>query len=316
MKMGRRFGIEIEHANSRGHHELATALATAGLTVDHNATGNYHSHGYAGWQVKYDTTIRTHADYHHKVELVSPPLTSGRDEEQVKTALAVVAPTGRVNRSCGFHVHVEARDLNDVQLRRLEASFARWQEVLMSYVSASRRRNRYCAPISSRRDRYSALNLVPFATKGTVEFRLHQGTLNANKILAFVKLCIYMVELAITDKPLFSEKIAAKTNDGNTITKNYKGVEYIIRRVSGGYKYDGSEKVFDTLSGVATEIRLAAGGKGSVSAGNFFKRKTMVNAMEMLCQEIALDDETTSFLSHHYERQINVHGYFGDRRNE
>ena len=317
--MGRRFGIELEHANQLNHALIAIKLKEAGLPVDDTATGMYQSRGYNGWQVKHDNTIRTSATYRHKVELVSPPLQSGRDESQVTRALAVIAPTGHVNRSCGFHVHVEARDLNDEQLVRLEAFFNTWRQVLMSYVSASRRYNHYCAARASRRDRYVALNLVPFATKGTVEFRLHQGTLNPTKVLAFVKLCINIVELAVSAKPIPATAIDAKANDGQTLTRSYKGTTYAVRKVEGGYRYfrmAGNDFVyadpqtFSTLSGVATDIWRKSGGRGSVSAGNFFKRKTMINAMELLCQEIALDRETTVFLSHNYERQINVHGYY------
>ena len=76
----------------------------------------------------------------------------------------------------------------------------------MSYVSASRRNNHFCKPTCSARDRYVALNLVPFTIRGTVEFRLHQATLNENKILAFVALCVNIVEHAKGSKPIAPNK--------------------------------------------------------------------------------------------------------------
>ena len=111
--MPRRFGIEIEHRNSMSHTGLAIELQNGGVVVDESATGRYSSRGYNGWQVKHDGSIRATMSHPYQVELVSPPLPfneSGR--ESVKRAIAIIKETGKVNRSCGFHVHVEASDLN------------------------------------------------------------------------------------------------------------------------------------------------------------------------------------------------------------
>ena len=70
----RRFGIEIEHVNSLSHSQIASALETSGVPVDHSATGRYASRGYRGWQVKHDGSIRTTVSHPHAIELVSPPL--------------------------------------------------------------------------------------------------------------------------------------------------------------------------------------------------------------------------------------------------
>src|SRR5690349_7325527 len=185
--MPRRFGIELEHANNMNHMAFASELERRGVTVDHSATGRYSSRGYAGWQVKHDGSIRATIDHPYQIELVSPPLPfneSGR--ESVKRAVTIAKQTGKVNRSCGFHVHVEASDLTPAKFSLLQHFFNSWKKVLLSYVSASRRNNHFCKPMCSARDRYVALNLVPFSLRGTVEFRLHQSTLNENKILAFV----------------------------------------------------------------------------------------------------------------------------------
>ena len=170
----RRFGIELEHANSLTHGLLVVKLQEAGLPVDTRVTGQYRSGGrYDGWQVKHDGTIRMTRTHPTAIELVSPPLpfdSTGKD--QVVKAVNIANETGKVNKRCGFHVHVEANDLNAAQLARLQTLFGTWKKVLMSYVAASRRNNHFCEATSSRTNRYCALNLVPFWTIGTVEFRL------------------------------------------------------------------------------------------------------------------------------------------------
>jgi hypothetical protein len=301
----RRFGIEIEHANSLSHSQIASALETSGVGVDHNATGRYSSRGYNGWQVKHDGSIRATISHPHQVELVSPPLpfnAAGRDS--VKNALAVIRETGKVNRSCGFHVHVEASDLNSTQLARLQHFFNSWKKVLLSYVSASRRNNHFCKPTVSARDRYVALNLVPFSIRGTVEFRLHQATLNENKVLAFVALCVNIVEHAKGTKPIAQNEIDPSVKGVSRLVKIYNGEEHVVlRNENGTWTWNGQE--FGSLTAVAAAIR-----NQPTNGPRFFGYPADGNAMDLLCREVALTGTDANFLAQNYDRMTGTAGYF------
>jgi hypothetical protein len=305
--MARRFGIELEHANTQTHEHVAQVLEAAGINVDHSATGTYASRRYDGWQVKHDGSIRTTRTHRHAVELVSPPLPfDNSGKEDVKKALETIRPLGKVNRSCGFHVHVEARDLNENQLRRLEQFFYSWKKVLLSYVAQSRRNNNYCRPDVSRHNRYVALNLVPFALKGTVEFRLHQGTLNTQKVLAFVALCVNIVEFAKSDKDIPTE-IAPNLRGDETLVKIYNGQTFTVAKREDGWEWNGT--IYPTLSGAATAIGKLFG-RERVSGPSFFGNPVNGNAMDLLCREIAVSAAEASFLSRSYERAVNQWGYY------
>lgn len=300
----RRFGIEIEHVNRLSHSQIASALESVGVSVDHEMTGRYSSRTYNGFQVKYDSSIRSTRQFPHAVELVSPPLPfdeTGRDA--VKRALSVIRETGKVNRSCGFHVHVEASDLNTAQIARLVSFFNAWKKVLMSYVSESRRNNHYCKPLASQRDRYVALNLVPFAIRGTVEFRLHQSTLNENKILAFVALCVNIVEHAKGTKSIPRAEIDPSIKGIDRLVKMYNGEEHVITRNQNNWLWKGCE--FSSLTAVAAAIR-----NQPTNGPRFFGYPADGNAMDLLCREITLNQNDAQFLAQNYDRMTGTAGYF------
>jgi len=304
--MTRRFGIELEHINSRSHGLIVVGLRDAGVTVDDSATGMYRSRGWNGWQVKHDCSIVQTRTHPHQIELVSPPLPfNDAGKESVQKAVSVVASTGKVNRSCGFHVHVEARDLNNEQIERLSRSFKTWRKVLMSYVSISRRNNRFCKPTTSRNDRYVALNMVPLTTHGTVEFRLHQGTLNADKILAFVALCVNLVESAKSNRQIDNVEKNPASCGTDRLIKHFDGIDYVVERHGNGWKFN--DIIYDSLTVVANVIR----NKRS-NGPRFFGYPMTGNAMDQLCRDIGLAEDYREFLARTYDRAVTQWGYFND----
>lgn len=126
----RKFGIEIECFNVNP----ATREAVRRL----------------GWIVKNDGSIRGN----DTAEIVSPPLTvSDAAFESVRAVCAAIrAGGGRVNSTCGLHVHVEARD--DLRVCKpghfftsLVTRYAMLEDQIDFLVPFSRResRNSYCA---------------------------------------------------------------------------------------------------------------------------------------------------------------------------
>jgi len=130
----------------------------------------------------------------------------------------------RVNHSTGTHVHIGWRGKDGTQLRRALELARIFEPALATLVSPSRianfdpesnsydldSPNQYCAPISkvfsaamvarinsegeilrrvaSQSRRYVTLNLRPLKGIGTMEIRMHNGTLDASKILLWLSL--------------------------------------------------------------------------------------------------------------------------------
>ena len=165
-------------------------------------------------------------------EIKSQPLRDTSEVEDVMRGIRMAG--GRVNRSCGLHVHVGCAHLSVPQLFRLAKLYARYERALELLVAPSRRLNStYCvsnfttipdlryktegdsiedyfdrldrerqtvdalARICAPNGKYSKMNMgSPFRKYGTVEFRAHQGTLNFKKIDAWSSLLVAMVKMA------------------------------------------------------------------------------------------------------------------------
>lgn len=165
------------------------------------------------WTVKYDGSVDG------GFEAVSPILNGQAGlHECVEVARVLVAGGASINRSCGFHVHVDARGLTGPQIINAVKRYSANEAEIDSYIigrrrgnrcdwchtmtdpmreleglSASRKNNpeRVCEAISGR---YFKLNLQAYLRHGSLEFRQHSGTLNASKIVNWVIFCIQFIE--------------------------------------------------------------------------------------------------------------------------
>lgn len=120
-----------------------------------------------------------------------------------------------VSDRCSVHVHLDVRDLDETQLNRLLTYYILVERLLFNHVHPSRLKNNYCRPIvdsafkftlatiinntsynsvldivTCNCDKYSALNLLPLRSYGTVEFRHHQGTTNLKDILDWINIIL------------------------------------------------------------------------------------------------------------------------------
>lgn len=162
----------------------------------------------------------------------------------------------KVTSDCGLHVHVDARDLTYYGIRRLATIYSVIEGALFQACSPSRRMSRYCEPCGDRyrhnigkltdfkrsefrgdvvnsvygtkdsKDRkhdkydgarYSALNLHSWYYRGTVECRMFNGTVLADKIVPWGILWALIVDAAntLTDKEI--ESIISNNNDSKLI---------------------------------------------------------------------------------------------------
>ncbi len=146
-----------------------------------------------------------------------------------------------VGTTCGYHVHVDARDFTHADVLRLIQIYARVEEGLFSVVAKSRRDNQYCCKCGSdyldrvesgssvtdkaekaaygknstdveeRRKnkydiaRYAALNLHSWFFRGTIECRMHSGTTKAGNVKAWAQLWIAILDYAKTPCPLWDK---------------------------------------------------------------------------------------------------------------
>ena len=189
-------------------------------------------------------TVRADSDY--KCEVVSPIL-QYEDIEDLQEIVRQLRHKGAfANSSCGIHIHVGAERFTPQTLRNIVNIIASKEDILYSALQIDPARMSYCKKTNERlletinrkkpktmsqladiwyadyptdrnahynRSRYHGLNLHATFTKGTVEFRLFNGTTHAGEIKAYIQFC-----LAVTHQALTQSKASCR----RTVTDNEK----------------------------------------------------------------------------------------------
>ena len=199
-----RYGVEIEFYNA-DHGKIVQGLTEAGIACE---TEGYNHFSRPHWKIVSDASVRGV----NSGELVSPILEGEDGIEQIKKVCAVLgACKAKVNTSCGLHVHHDARGFEKKHLVNVLKFYHRSEKYLDSILPASRRgdNNTYCKSVKLAIDqidasgiherslsRYFKVNLTSFFRHGTVEFRHHSGTVEADKIINWVVLTAVIMSRA------------------------------------------------------------------------------------------------------------------------
>lgn len=223
----RRFGVEMEMTTSNrdgGRLEqraLIRALADADCGYVSSDTGYRHSHG-ESWDVKTDSSCGW--------EVASPILwldETGHSEPLRRACEAINRLRPKVTRECGLHVHMALPEYTWDHLRQLLMFWSRYEPFYFEMLPSHRRNNGYCSPlvgsswersransvrpglVSARSERSfndyaratgrGAINLAHWWRTQRVEFRLHSGTTQYDKIRYWVMLLAATVRRVSND---------------------------------------------------------------------------------------------------------------------
>lgn len=183
---------------------------------------------------------RTSSDL--RCEVVSPVLQYEDIEDLQNIVRKLVEGGALANSSCGIHVHIDGANHNADSLIRLVNLVVGRQDLFCEALQNESRCGHWCQKTSKAmmeamkkgehtkenieriyysqlnngyrggidhqhycQARYRGLNLHALYTKGTVEFRLFNGTTHAGKIKAYIQFCLAMSAWAInsTKDPYF-----------------------------------------------------------------------------------------------------------------
>jgi len=244
---GLTFGVEIECYLPVGltREAMAARLGDAGVP----ATAEMYNHQVrSSWKLVTDGSL---GDYSRGCELVSPILSGDAGLASVEAVCAeLVAAGATVDRSTGLHVHIGVPSGQELPFfKEVLRLYAKYENAIDSFLAPSRRgsANVYCRPTTFtpamahatdlralqraynggrafRHDaRYRKVNLEAYWRHGTVEFRQHQGTVDAVKITNWVKFLLKLVDRATRPEP---EARAARVGDNAVITMTGMGNPY------------------------------------------------------------------------------------------
>ena len=180
----------------------------------------------------------------YSCEMVSPILQYEDIEDLQNIIRALVKHGALANESCGIHVHVDGKNHTADSLINLVNLFTGRQDLFYEALQNQNRADRWCQKASKEmlkamrkgehtkdalervyyselnngyrgginhmhycQARYRGLNLHALYTKGTVEFRLFNGTTHAGKIKAYIQFCLAMSAWAINSEkvPFFKD---------------------------------------------------------------------------------------------------------------
>lgn len=157
---------------------------------------------------------------------------------------------GKVNSSCGIHIHVDAANHNRQSLKNLLSIMFSKEDILFKALQVNPDRvKRYCKKVREpmlqrarqlsaeetkdltqlediwyegstdsrtmhyNNTRYYALNLHSVFYRGTVEFRCFNSTLHAGRAAAYINLCLAMSAQAIAQR----STVMRKTHSDNEL---------------------------------------------------------------------------------------------------
>ena len=230
--MSTTLGIELEIIPTAGNEvgfsaRIKRALEASGYTAIENS---HFGRTYSSWQVKPDSTVKVtrNGTTYYGTEVVSPVLTAGPDAwRKIRNVCAILEENGATaNINCGMHVHVGVQNRTLAEFKNIVRAYGTYSEQIDSVLPKSRRREGskscwaqplwtscsrtrmlqridnaetmagLCSAVTQhiRGYRYGALNLEPYSRLGTIEFRQHSGTVDANKAASWAQWCVAFVE--------------------------------------------------------------------------------------------------------------------------
>lgn len=183
--------------------DLNLPKRAVGIEIEmENAVGSYNPTTKAKkiWSYKEDHSLRDGG-----IEFISSPM-NPNGLEGALTCLIDSFPKGAIAFSprTSVHVHVNVQDIDTNKLPLLVRFYRLFESSFFEFVGQKRARNTYCCPLyltnipsfrtPQRWPKYTALNLRPVGTQGTVEFRHMHGTLDTHKLIMWVSAIVNLVE--------------------------------------------------------------------------------------------------------------------------
>ena len=249
LRVNKRELLEIKKAS--GYRDNFTVVDKAGLVGIEMEIENFsrevHSHPF--WKTTTDGSLRNNG-----YEFVSVPLPGAI----VEFALWRLFETFReyeqfpeYSKRCSVHIHLNVRTLSVVQLQKLVILYLVFEKLLFNFVGNGRDKNIHCVPllqssILSRPSwgidfeqffyvarsvwmKYSALNLLPLFSQGTIEFRQMHGTNDMKKIMTWINL-IYSLKLYSIRTPL--DELIHSIDSLNSTSQYREFVTSVFKKIS------------------------------------------------------------------------------------
>lgn len=206
------FGVEIECNAVGSMEDTRDVIRAVGSLAEADAYRHAARNAPGTWLVKRDGSLGREGR-----EVVSPILRGPEGLAELHRVVSALQRAGHTaDRSCGIHVHVGIAPFSPRECAAIATRYARHGRAIASTLAPSRSSNRYCAmPDAGHTQRafeslpesialasvgyamglgskYHTVNLATL-TRGAVEFRQHQGSVNPDRIASWVRFLLAFV---------------------------------------------------------------------------------------------------------------------------
>ena len=261
----------VQYKSKHGETVMPLPDQLLGIELEIEGFSPLHNREFGGFTFTTDGSLRAN-EHGDGIEAVSKPI-AAKNLGPLLTAFFKKYGITDENYSerCSTHIHFNVQDFEWEQLSVLLLVYQTVERLLFSFIGQERDMNIFCVPwsqcnltfsiVNSLRksvdsgdrvirgwQKYTALNLAPVQTQGTVEFRHLHGTCDVQLILQWVSLISQMFRYAKSINSDDAEKQIIMMNS----VSNYEGwLEDIFREhtpllYSGHLARDLSRGVIDT----------------------------------------------------------------------
>ena len=225
--------VIVQTGNTYVKNKFERAVGVEIETMGYDVRMEDFDSGDYGFRKSYDGSVHVNSqaseDGYSGVEYISKPMSGDHLFRQIDNMGNYLLDNDfMVNKSCGLHIHIDARDLYYEQLKGILMVVKTFEDIIFKIVPPSRNGSNWCKRvpmpkhhinrIESNSDlietwygsadtypdldkyndsRYHGLNLHARVYLGTIEFRYHSGTNNPTKIKNWITICQSIVAKGI-----------------------------------------------------------------------------------------------------------------------
>lgn len=216
------------------------------------------------WQPTEDGSLKLNG-----AEYISTPISGSHIEYALQILFEDLKKSNEYFFSprCSVHVHVNVRNMTVKEVKMFCALYLLFERGLFSFVGESRDKNIHCVPLLDSsitaaglfncidRNRpqhwmkYTALNIIPMADKGTVEFRHMHGTDDVKKLMCWISMLLSMKNFVRRLKP---EEIQATILNLNTNSEYYQLFTSVFKEYA---PYLHNKEMLDGMEEGCTKVK-------------------------------------------------------------
>lgn len=223
-KVSRIFNINEDPTSVLPHDNIVTE-DRVGVEIElEHFVARRHTVDLKYWDLKDDGSLRNSGvEFVFKSPLAGADIVNALDEFSSFINKRTVVASER----CSVHVHVDVRDMSSIELMKFIALSVMYENVLFNLGGRHRKKNPFCLPVGENINsmyiladlmayselnieeyedrlrysiddttRYSSFNLQSLARFGTIEFRMHEGTIDTSRMLTWINTLLSIKEFA------------------------------------------------------------------------------------------------------------------------